>query len=246
MDIATAVVTSRLIAQQRAMDVTAGNLANMGTPGYRASRVQFSDWISRQNNTLAPPGGRVISFTQDRATWRDPRPGPVQHTGNPLDLALTGEGYFTVETARGTRLTRDGRFTPMPDGTLADGAGNPLLDTNNRAIRISPGDTRLSVSGDGTLSSENGQLGKIAVVKPEDPMRIQAEGDTLLDPRSQTVAVTAPGIVQGAVEDSNVQPILEITRMIHDHRQFEFATQFLHAASERGRDAIEKLLPGAR
>lgn len=246
MDIATAVATSRLIAQHRGMEVTATNIANANTPGFRASRMQFSDWLSRQTNTNAPPGGRVIAYTQDRATWRDQRPGPVQQTGNPFDLALTGDGYFTVETKNGTRLTRAGRFSPMPDGTIADGNGNALLDTNGRPIQISPRDTRITVAGDGTMSSENGQLARVAVVRPEDPMRLTAEGATLLEAKTPTVPVTAPGIIQGAVEDSNVQPIVEITRMINDHRQFEFMTQFLQAASERGRDAIDRLLPAMR
>lgn len=246
MDIATAVAASRLIAQQRGMEVSANNLANANTPGYRSARTLFSDWLSRQNGTNAPPGGRVIAFTQDRATWRDQRAGSIQQTGNPFDLALTGDGYFTVETTNGTRLTRNGRFSPMPDGTIADGNGNALLDTNGRPIQLSTRDTRITVSGDGTISSENGQLGRVAVVRPEDPMRLTAEGGTLLEAKTPTAPVAAPGIVQGALEDSNVQPILEITRMINDHRQFEFVAQFVQAASDRNRDAIEKLLPGAR
>lgn len=246
MDIATAVAASRLIAQQRGMEVTATNLANANTPGYRTTRMQFSDWLSRQANAAVPPGGRTIAYTQDRATWRDHRPGPVQQTGNPFDLALTGDGYFTVDTKAGTRLTRSGRFSPMPDGTIADGAGNPLLDTNGRPVQISTRDTRITIASDGTLSSENGQLGRIAVVRPEDPMRLSAEGGTLLESKSPTVPVANPGLVQGAVEDSNVQPIIEITRMINDHRQFEFVAQFVQAAAERGRDAIERLLPAMR
>lgn len=246
MDIATAVATSRLIAQQRGMEVTATNLANTNTPGFRASRMQFSDWLSRQTNTNAPPGGNVIAFTQDRATWREQRPGPIQQTGNPFDLALTGDGYFTVEGRNGERLTRAGRFSPMPDGTIADGNGNALLDANRRPIQISPQDTRITIAGDGTISSENGQLARIAVVRPEDPHRMTAEGGTLLEAKTPTVPVEAPGIIQGAVEDSNVQPITEVTRMINDHRQFEFMAQFIQAAFERGRDAIDRLLPAMR
>lgn len=246
MDIATAIATSRLISQQRGMEVTAANIANTNTPGFRASRMLFSDWLSRQTNTNAPPGGQVIAFSQDRATWREQRPGSIQQTGNPFDLALSGDGYFTVETRNGTRLTRAGRFSPMPDGKIADGSGNALLDTNGRPIQITPRDTRISVAGDGTMSSENGQLARIAVVRPEDPMRLTAEGATLLEAKTPTLPVAAPGIIQGAVEDSNVQPIMEITRMINDQRQFEFMTQFLQAAAERGRDAIDRLLPAMR
>ncbi len=75
MDITSSVATSRLVAQQRALDVVADNLANANTPGYKAERVQFSDWLSRQSSGATPPGGSPIAYTQDRATWREQRPG---------------------------------------------------------------------------------------------------------------------------------------------------------------------------
>src|ERR1700722_11264144 len=109
MNITTNVATSRLVAQQHAIDVIADNIANANTPGYRAERVQFSDWLTRQTAGGAPPGDRTIAYTQDRATWREQQAGTLTHTGNPFDLAITGEGYFTVGTPRGPRLTRDGR-----------------------------------------------------------------------------------------------------------------------------------------
>src|SRR5690348_7178572 len=99
MDIASSVATSRLVAQQRALDVIADNIANANTPGFKMERVQFSDWLSRQSARDS------IAYTQDRATWRDQRAGTLTHTGNPLDLGLTSDGYFTVRTARGPRLT---------------------------------------------------------------------------------------------------------------------------------------------
>src|SRR5262245_56040224 len=113
MDIISNVATSRLAAQQRAMDVIAANVANAGTPGFKAERVQFSDWLSRQRGADAPRGDRSVAYTQDRATWRDQRAGTLTHTANPFDLGVTGDGFFTVNTARGPRLTRDGRFGLM-------------------------------------------------------------------------------------------------------------------------------------
>ena len=109
MDIASNVATSRLVAQQRAMDVIADNIANANTPGFKAQRMQFSDWLSPQKSA-APQGGGTIAYTQDRATWREQQVGTLSHTGNPLDLALGRDGYFTVQTPNGSRLTRDGRF----------------------------------------------------------------------------------------------------------------------------------------
>jgi flagellar basal-body rod protein FlgF len=243
MDLANSIATSRLIAQQRAIDVVAGNLANANTPGFKAERVQFSDWLARQSGGTTPPGGNPIAYTQDRATWREQRAGTLTHSGNPLDLALTGSGYFTVATPAGPRLTRDGRFGLLPGGTIADAAGNALLDNNGRPLQLSPADTRISIAGDGTVSSENGQLGKVGVVQPSDPNLLSAEGGTLFRSGSTTAPVAAPAIEQGAVEDSNVQPVLEVTRMLDGQRSFEFLAQFVQAESDRQQGAIDKLLP---
>jgi flagellar basal-body rod protein FlgF len=242
MNIISNVATSRLVAQERAMDVIAGNIANANTPGYKEERVQFSDWLTRQRGTDAPRGDRTIAYTQDRATWRDQREGTLTHTGNPFDLGVTSDGFFTVATSRGPRLTRDGRFGLTPDGTLTDGAGNAVLDTNGQRIVLSPTDTQVSIGGDGTLSSENGQLAKIGVVRPTDPMRLSAEGNTLFSSGSPTVPVAAPGLVEGSIEDSNVQPVTEMTRMMDGLRQFQFISQFVQAEDDRQQSVIDKLL----
>src|ERR1700712_2019388 len=120
MEMPSYIALSRLVAQSRALEVTATNMANANTPGFKAGRVLFSDWLSRQTGADSPRGGRVVAFVQDRATYRDQQAGPLQATGNPFDVAISGEGYFSVETPRGPRLTRAGRFTPMPDGRLGD------------------------------------------------------------------------------------------------------------------------------
>lgn len=241
MELTTNVALSRLVAQQRALDVTAGNLANANTPGFKAERVVFADWLSRQTGTDAPRGGRTVAFMQDRATYREQQAGPLQHTGNPLDLALGGDGYFTVDTPRGPRLTRAGRFTSMPDGRLGDADGNALLDRAGQPIRLSAADTNLTITADGSVSSQNGRLGQIGVVQPADPNRMTLEGARLLRADTPTTPVAQPRMVQGAIEDSNVQPILETTRMMNDLRQFQFTSQLVQGEADRMQSAIDKL-----
>ncbi|MDE2583031.1 MAG: flagellar hook-basal body complex protein [Rhodospirillales bacterium] len=243
MDIASSIAASRLVAQSHAIEVVAGNIANASTPGYRAERVQFADWLSPQTNARTPPGGRVLSYTQDRATWLETAPGPLRHTGNPLDLAIAGQGYFTVKTKSGPRLTRDGKFGLLPDGTVADAAGNPLLDTAGQPIRVPTTGAAISVAGDGTISSGSHRIAQVGVVRPQDPLRLRAEGGTLLVADTPTTPLANPRIVQGALEGSNVQPITEMTRMLDISRQFQFVAQFVQAESTRHRNAIDKLLP---
>lgn len=241
MDNTSAIALSRLSAQTRAIDVIANNLANMNTPGFQAERMVFADWLSPQQGTAIPQGDRQLAYTQDRATWRERAEGTLTHTGNPLDIALSGDGYFTVRTPAGTRLTRAGRFTLQSTGNITDEAGNQLLDTNGQPLSVAPSDTRLTITADGALSSENGPIGRIGVVKPDNAAQLTAEGSRLFRAAGNTTPVPAPKLIQGAVEDSNVQPIAELSRMITMQRDFSFTTQFVAAENERHQNAIDKI-----
>ncbi len=241
MQNASTIALSRLVAQQRAMDVTAGNIANADTPGFKTERTLFADWLSRQTGTDSVPGGRTLAYTQDRATYRDQAAGPLAHTANPLDLAITGPGFFTVQSKAGPMLTRAGRFELQADGTVADADGDALLDAAGSPLRVAAADTSLHVAGDSTLSSENGQLGKIGVVQPADPNRMQLLGNRMLSSATPTTPVAQPKVVSGALEESNVQPVAETTRMMNDLREFQFVSQFVEAEGQREQSAIDKL-----
>lgn len=241
MELPTYVALSRLAAQQRALDVTASNLANASTPGFKASRVLFTDWLSNQTGTEAPVGDRKVAYTQDRATYREQQPGTLQNTGNPLDLAIGGEGYFTVDTPRGPRLTRAGHFTQQANGTIGDMDGNALLSSSGSPLRIAPTDTEITVTPDGTISTESGEIGRVGVVMPSDANRVSAEGNRNLLADVPTAAVPQAKVVQGAVEDSNVQSVVETTRMMSDLRSFQFTTQFVQAEADRMQSAIDKI-----
>lgn len=241
MELPSYVALSYLMAQSRAIDVTATNLANSGTAGFKAQRMLFSDWLGRQSGTDGSRGRDPVAFVQDRATYRDQAPGALAHTDNSLDMAIVGDGFFTVDTPRGPRLTRAGRFSPQPNGTIADSNGNALLDAAGQKLSLSTGDVTLTVAADGSLSSENGTIGRIGVVQPEDPARLQAEGATTMRADTPTKPVAQPHVIQGATEDSNVQPVLEMTRMMSGVRNFQFVAQFIESESTRMQSAIDKL-----
>ena len=223
------------------MDVVAGNIANTNTPGYKAEHVQFSDWLLPTHNALAATGERNIAFAQDRATWRDQSSGSLTQTGDPLDLAIGGNGFFSVQTSDGVRLTRAGRFTLQADGTVSDADGHALLDDKGTPVNLGIGSVHISVAGDGTISTEHGQAAKIGVVEPSDPNRLAAEGSHLFRADTQTVAVDKPGLIEGAIESSNVSPMLEMTRMMQLGRDFQFVTQFVQAEGDRQQSAVDKL-----
>ena len=134
------------------MDVTANNIANADTPGYRTERVQFSDWIDKQPASGAPPGGSSVTYTQDRATWREQQPGTLTHTANTFDLALTGAGYFTVSTKAGPRLTR-GRPVWPDDRRHPGGQQRQCRAGHHRqADLLAAGDTQFTIASDGAIS----------------------------------------------------------------------------------------------
>lgn len=237
MDSAGYIVLSRMIAQQRALDVRADNIANADTPGYKSETMVFSDYLVPQRGG----GGRSVSMVQDRATWRDFSQGQISKTGNPLDLALLGDGFFAVETPRGERYTRAGRFTLSAAGQIVDMSGNPVLGGDGRPLNVPSGDTNINVSGDGSVSSESGEIGTIRVVEFHDAQSLQAEGGSLFSSNQPGVAAQQPAIAQGAVESANIKGVVELSRMMSDLREFEFASQFAEAEAQREQGAIDKI-----
>jgi flagellar basal-body rod protein FlgF len=123
-----------------------------------------------------------------------------------------------------------------------DEGGNALLDAAGKKIQLAPADTDISVSADGAISSQNGQIGRIAVVSVADQTRLQAEGSRLLNATGTTTTrVAAPHLIQGAIEESNVQPTQEVTRMMNDVRTFQMVSQFMQSEADREQGAIEKI-----
>jgi flagellar basal-body rod protein FlgF len=245
MDMPGYIVLSRLAAQRRATDVLATNIANAATPGFKASQPVFAQEMVRQQGAAAPAGGaQGVAFTVDRSTWRDFSPGNLQHTGNPLDMAISGEGFFAVETPRGERFTRAGHFTLGADSRIVDSQGNPVMGEGGQPLTLPPGDARIQVRGDGTVVSESGPIGRLRVVRFDAPQRLVAEGDRLLaapedlDPQP----VERPAVVQGAVEESNVRPVTEIARLTAGLREFQFASQFLEKEADRTGSVFERIL----
>lgn len=242
MDSPGYILLSRLALQSRATQVLANNIANADTPGFRAQHPLFAAYLTRQREA-ALPGARDAAYVQDRATWREGRTGPIQTTGNPLDIAITGEGYLVVETPRGERYTRAGRLSLSGDGRITDTEGNAVLSQGGGPIAVSSADTRIDILGDGTVRSENGTLGQLRIVRFDRPERLLAEGTRLFDAAGEEPRpADQPAISQGAFEGSNVSPVVEITRLTAELREFQFAVQFADREGERITTAVERIL----
>lgn len=242
MENTTAVILSRMMTASRVMDVIANNIANASTPGYEALHLKSSSWVDRMGNVQTPRGADTVAYAQSGGTWRDTQSGPIHRTGNPLDLALSGNGYFTVQTSNGPRMTRDGRFSLSANGHIVDAAGNSLLDASGSPISIPSNSGSLSIASDGTISGNQGIISKIAVVTVNDPQALQSEGGNLFASKTQPTPAANPAIVQGALEGSNVEPITEITHMMQASQNFQMISQFISAEQSRHQNAISKIV----
>ncbi len=245
MDQTGYILLSRMSAMLRGTDVLATNLANAETPGFRANRPIFATHLQRQRDVTGPQGGQSVAFALDRATWRDGASGPLTSTGNPLDVALQGPGFFAVETPRGERFTRAGRFTLAGDGRLVDMEGNAVLDSANRPVTFAPNDTRIEILGDGTIRTENGQVGKLRVVQFGNEQALRAEGGRLYASDETPEPMARPSVVQGSLEGSNVNAVLEMTRLTSDVRAFQMVAQFMETEGKRASDAVSRILARA-
>ncbi len=235
------IALSRLIAQQRALDVRANNIANANTPGFKAESVVFSDFLLRQKGASGAPGGQTLQMVQDRATFRDTGEGQLLKTGNPLDLALQGDGFFAVDTPGGIRYTRAGRFSISSAGQIVDMTGNPVTGTDGKPINVPPDSASLTVDADGGVSSDGAPIGKFKVVQFDDQQSMQSEGGSAFSTKQTPRDVPQPEIMQGSVENANVQSITEVTRMMAEMREFEFASQFVDGEAQRQQTAIDRI-----
>jgi len=242
MDSPGYIILSRLSAQLRATQVLANNIANADTPGFRAERAIFAPYPEFQRDVAGGRGNREVAYALDRATWRDTAQGPISVTGNPLDLAIRGDGFFAVETPRGERYTRAGRFSLDNARRLTDAEGNAVLDARGTPIVFAANDTRIEIQGDGTIRSENGVVGRLRVVRFEDPQRMQAEGARLYASEDPPEPVERPSLMQGAIEGSNVSAIQEMVQLTTELREFQFAAQFAEREGERLQTAVERIL----
>ena len=236
------VLLSQQQSLQQAMDVVSNNIANSSTTGFKREAMSFDTYLSH------PASGQNINFIVSRGTYRDTTGGPIQSTGNQLDLAIQGQGYFQVQGADGTsRYTRGGSFQLNNQGQLTTQSGLPVLNDGGQPITIPDTASQINISSDGfiTAKTDNGtslsEVGKVGLVKFDNEQQMKSEGNGLYA-TSQTASASQNGsIVQGAVEQSNVQPITEMTQMLKIYRAFEQSSNMINQENQRRDDAITKL-----
>lgn len=234
MDAAGYATLNRQSGLMREMGVVANNIANSSTTGFRREGVVFSEYVAALDQgpslSMAHASGRHVDLTQ----------ATLSQTGGQFDLAIKGDGFFLVETPQGERLTRAGSFIPSPEGELMSPDGFRLLDAGGAPVFVPPQTRGVAIAQDGTLSADGQPVAQIGLWQPADPLSLRHQSGTLFSAGDVEPAEGAT-ILQGMLEDSNVEPVTEIGRMIEVQRAYELGQKFLDAEDERVRGVITTL-----
>ena len=211
-------------AQQQRIDSVANDLANVNTNGYKHTRVAFRDllYVGDASGTVRSGAGAAATtigrgFTQ----------GAMRETGNPLDVAIEGQGFLRVRRADGTEaLTRDGSLRIDPRGRLTTQRGELVQP----AVTVPAGtnEADVSIGSDGTVSANNRAIGRIQLVNVRSPEALLSAGDNLYTTTAASgnaTATNAARLTQGALEASNVDVGDSMTEMIDAQRSFQLASR---------------------
>lgn len=240
MENAQLVTLSRQIALQHQMDVVANNMANITTTGFKATDLLFEDYlmpVARDNDFAG--SDRNVYFTQDWTTLHDMSPGAIEQTGNELDVALMGNGFLTVDTPDGPRYTRSGALAIDSTGTLVDLNGNPVLGSSG-PIKFDDSDVDITIGQDGSVSTNNGTKGRLAIAEFIDPQILLREGDNYYSGPASNAPV-ATRVMQGSIERSNVSGVTELTTMIRVQRAYQSLASLMQKQDELRSTAIQRL-----
>jgi flagellar basal-body rod protein FlgF len=231
---------SRQIALQRQMDVVANNIANLNTSGFKAEQILFEEYtMPVARDRTFPNLDQPLSYVQDWATMHDLAGGAIVQTGNDLDVALNGEGFFAVQSPAGERWTRAGSFLLNNQGTLVDQSGNPVLGVGG-PITFGPEEVGITIAQDGTVSSSAGAKGQLRIVEFANAQELKREGSNLFSGGEPLVNANTRAM-QGHVERSNVSGVSEMAEMIRVQRAYESAASLAQKQDEMRRSAIQRL-----
>jgi flagellar basal-body rod protein FlgF len=240
MDNSIYVGLSRQMMLRRELDVIANNIANADTSGFKVE-----DTLTKTEAKAAPRTRQsdAINFVIDDGVARNFGQGGMSQTSSPLDLAIEGQGFFTVNTPGGPRYTRDGRFTLDTTGRLTTQAGAPVAGAGGGEIVVDPLLGPVAIAKDGTVSQGINIIGKVEVSRFDDLASLRKDGDNLFRNVSNQTPNAAPDarIHQGMLESSNVKTIEQVTRLIEVNRAYDSISKMMSDTSDLSRRSIERI-----
>jgi len=234
------VTLSGQIGLEKQLDSIAHNVANAQTVGFRGEGLKFSSVISTV-------GSRSVSYASSGETFISRNAGEIVKTGNVLDVAVRGDGWFAIQTPNGTAYTRDGRFRIIPDGSLQTLTGHLVLDVGRAPIQLDPKAGPPKISSDGMITQNKKQVSAIGLFKiPPNAnlVRYDTSSVTTGDAVVGIVDFSSAGVLQGFVEQSNVNAIMEMSHLIQVSRAFDMLNTLTNESEKAALEAIKTL--GAR
>jgi len=240
MDNTTLVTLSRQDAMRRSMDVIANNMANLNTTAYKTETVLFEQYMT--DVEMEDGSTEQVSLVHDYGNLRNTSEGSFYETGSDLDVAIRGDGYLVTQTPEGEqRFTRNGSLSIDQTGQLVARSGEPVLDSDNNPIIMGDQDHHLTISKDGSISTDAGPKGSLKVVSFENEQMMFKTGSGTY--KTEEVPIPAEGItlVQGMLERSNVSSILEMTKMIDVSRAYMSAAKAMETNGQLVQKAINEL-----
>ena len=236
MDNSGYVTLNRQAGLMREMQLIANNIANANTTGFRREGTLFAEHIAalgprEESLSMADAAVRLVDLAQ----------GGIEQTRGAYDLAIQGEGFFMVQAPQGQLLTRAGAFSADAEGNLVTMDGYPVLDAGAAPIALPAGAKNIAIGADGTISADGVISGQIGLFMPSDVKDLMAAGGTLYEAKSGTVPAEGAQLLQGFLEESNVSPVGELTRMIEVQRAYEQGQKFLDNEHERIRGVIRTI-----
>ncbi|WP_375463965.1 flagellar basal-body rod protein FlgF [uncultured Methylobacterium sp.] len=242
MQNALLVGVSSQAALQRELDVIANNMANVSTTGFKGRSTRFQEYLMPTASADSFSGSdRRLSYVIDQGTALDLGQGAIEPDGNPVHVAIQGEAFFAVKTPQGERYTRNGAFEVDAQGTLVNSDGYAVQGEGG-PITINAQETGLSIGPDGTVSTNLGVRGRVRLVTFANPQRLTNAGANLYTSTDQPQAAGIKGRLEsGALERSNVKPVLEMTRLMDVNRAYAMVSSVITRLDDLRGTAIRRL-----
>lgn len=229
-------------ALARELDVIANNMANVSTTGFKSRSARFQEYLMPVASADSfQRQDRRVSYVIDQGTPLDLSQGPIEPDGNPMHVAVRGEAFLTVQTPQGARYTRNGAFELDPQGNLVTSDGY-AVQGDGGSITIGQQETGLTIAPDGTVSTNLGVRGRVRLVSFADPKALKSEGGNLFSAEAAPRPAGPEGRLEsGALERSNVKPVVEMTRLMDVNRAYTMVSSIVSRLDDLRGTAIRRL-----
>lgn len=227
---------SKQVALRSDMNIIANNVANVNTPGFRGQNMIFSEFVEDPRYMEED-----ISMVMDYGQYQMTDPGSLKETGAPLDIALVGNGFLGIQTPEGIQYTRAGNLTMDAEGVVRNARGLPVADQGGGDIVIPTNAKEIRIDQKGVISTDQGQVGQLLVSEFNNYQRLNPQGNGLYATDEPPLENEKTVIKQGYVEGSNVQAVVEMTRMIDVLREYQMVQNIMQSEHERLRSSAQRL-----